>query len=418
MIKKITLLISIILVIVSSSYSQNLDYSSDAVLVGQEGNTIVVESSGVSEKRKDAIENGVKSAIHVLLTMGIDGVFNGSPLIPKSKQNESISKNYIDGLLSSDRYNLFVKGYIEQKEKTKNIGKDVKAVVRVSIYHDGLYRDLVKNKIISEKSDKMNMESIEDQLAQMPSIMVVPYRKDGKDYQELLKDRNVRMAITAVDQEFINLGVSTKNYETVLSKIDASNLLNSPKALEDMLLSQSGADVYVTVDLEVDSNSGGIMVMLSMRAAETGTGRNLAAQQVDSKRFNGANIATICSALCKSVMKDFLKQIVNSFGQKVAKGLSLSVEVTMAPGSSIDLNERVGAKGMPIKMLIKQFVRDNAKDGKYETTGETSTRMHIDRVFVTNKIDEFSDNLSMFLYDNSVPHKTTLIDNVLRIVID
>lgn len=418
MINKTVLLIATLFVIVSASQAQNSDYSSDAVLIKKDGNTVIIESSGINEKRKDAIAHSVKSVIYTLLTTGIDGVFDGSPLIPRSKQNDPASTNYINGLLDGDRYNLFVKEYVEQKDRTKNIGKDVKAIVRVSIYNDGLYRDLVKNKIISEKADKMNIGDIEDQLAQMPSIMVVPYRKDGKDYQALLKDKNIRMAITAVDQEFINLGVSTKNYETVLNKIDASNLLNSPRSLEDMLLSQSGADVYVTVDFETDSNSDGTVVMLSMRAAETGTGRNLAAQQADSKRFNTTNIAGICSALSKSVMRDFLKQITLSFGKKVATGLSLSIEVTMATGASIDLNERVGTKGMPIKMLIKQFVRDNAKDGKYETSGETSSRMQMDRIFVTSKIDEFSDNLSMFLYDNSVLHKTSLIDNVLRIVIE
>lgn len=416
--KRLLFILVAILCTLNGARAQKFGYSNDAKLIKTEANSVILESSGEHEKRKSAVEQGVKSAINTLLFTGVDGVFNGKPLVPKTKQEDPKLLEYVSGLLDGGRYNIFVKGYSEQEKRSKTFGKTYQAIVWVEIYNEGLYRDMVKNKVIPEMADKMNIGDVEEQLAQMPSIMAVPMRKEGKDYSASLKDKNVRMAITAVDQEFINLGVNTKDFQTVLDKIGASAMLNSPQSIEDMLLAQSGADVYVTVDLEMDTNPSGTSVNLSLRAAETGTGRTLAAQQLNSARFNTTNIASICTALCKSAMGDFLKQITTSFAKKVASGLSFSIEVTMAPGSSIDLNERVGSKGMPIKLVVKQYVRDNSKDGKYETNGETSTRLQFDRVFVPGKVDEFSDNFSMFLFDNGVSHKSSFIDNTLRIVID
>ena len=144
--KRVILLFSLL-----SIYMLNLSaqgYSNDAMLVQNINDKIaVLNCSGLAEKRKDAEQMAVKSAIYTYLFNGIDGLNRGLPLLG-TKPSPS-AEAYVNNLMQSGRYNVFVKGYTVDAEATRKIGKQDQVYIKLELYTESLYKDLVNAKIIS-----------------------------------------------------------------------------------------------------------------------------------------------------------------------------------------------------------------------------------------------------------------------------
>ncbi len=413
-------LLSTLLIMLVLSFSKTFaqSYSSDATLIRAEKNYVVLRASGVHEKKKYAYENAVKSAIYTLLYHGIEGVGNGRAMLgskPSLKANE-----YVNSMLNTTRYTVFVKEYIEDTKSSKTIAKNFNAIVTVSIYNESLYKDLVNNKIIGAAADKMSLEETQEVIS-LPTIMVMPYVKSDEDYRETVENNSdVRMAISKLNEAFIVNGVETKDLEQTIKNANTYLARNPNVSLEDAILTNCGADVAVYVDINKDKTAEGLRISLIMNAIDVSTGRTIASKSETSGRKN-TTADMICGALANVISKDFLKQISTGMAKRIQKGSSLSLKFTISANSTMNMDTEVAGEFLPLSDVLIMWVKKNAKDGKYHSNGRSSTLLNIDEVQIKNAdnqdINDFSIELYKYLRSINLTIKRDIVGNTINITI-
>ena len=79
----------------------------------------MIQVSGISNNKKNAIEYAKKSAIYTYLFNGIAGLNNDQPLLgnnPSEKANK-----YVDELFNSGRYAIFIKSEVVDDENSRKL---------------------------------------------------------------------------------------------------------------------------------------------------------------------------------------------------------------------------------------------------------------------------------------------------------
>lgn len=390
------------LTFVFSVYAQS--YSSDVELLETKKQTVVVRSSGIHVKKKDAQEMAVKSAFYTYFTLGVPGINGDKPLL--GKDVVSRYPDYMHRFFEDGRYNNFVRSVTPLGDPERLRSKDYKVTVKLEFLNEALYADLLYNKIIEKSADKTTLEETAEQI-DLPTIMVVPYRKNGETFADILQgDVDKRVAVTAVQKGFVEKGVSTVDFETKYRAIQRSALYETGTAtsLDKELLQNSGADVYVEVDLEKDVTASGSRVILNLKANETASGINLAAETYSSNRFRTTATDRLCYYAVKDVLGNFLKEISTAMAKKIDKGNTIVLHVAIAEGATMDMDAEVGDDGFPLSDVLRMWVKKNAKNGKFHVQGSNREKIVFDQLQIQNKgsegdmMDANDFALSLFTY--------------------
>ena len=263
-------------------FSAAQEYSTAVTYVRHTDDVLTVQSVGLSEKKKEAADHAVKSAFYTLLYRGISGYNDNKPLIQRD------NKYYVNKLLDS-RYSMFVRNSSEiadtEREKSSKL---YKAQVEVDILIKSLVKDLVFEKLMDNPLSEITMQDTKEEVG-LPSITVVPYKKEDETYQSILQnDFDRRIAVARVQNGFNQLGATTIDFEARMEAMWRSQDFNADVVESDerQLLQSTGADVYVTVDIKKDiSQSEGNRVSLIMKAYETASGNILASREDWTNRF-------------------------------------------------------------------------------------------------------------------------------------
>lgn len=355
-------------------------YSSDVVFQGGDENMITVQSTGLHEKKKQAAEMAVKSAFHTLFHTGVEGVRDGKPLVSGN------NKYYFDRFFGEGRYMVFVKRQVESGEPEKLPTKQYRSTVTVTIMLNSLVVDLVRNKLMNKPLDKISMEETQEEIA-LPTIMVVPYKKDLETYKQILaNDFDRRAAVGKVQSGFKEKGVTTVD---IVGKLDATSRSmefenSSADSNDKQLLVNSGADVYVVVDLKKDFAAEGNRVSLSMKAYETASGNVLASSVGWTNRFRINSLDQLCVYAVKDQLPSFLKEISKSFASKITTGNSVVLKLSVGDQSSMTMNTAISGKGT-LANAVRQWVRKNAQNGRYHIQGIVDESMIFDNIQIPAK---------------------------------
>lgn len=355
-------------------------YSGDVVYLSGDDNLLTLRATGTHEKKKQAVEMALKSAFDMLFHTGIEGYRDGVALVTGE------NKYYMDRFFDQGRYMVFVKNYSENGDPQKMPNKHYKSTVTVNILANQLIADLIRNKMMEKPLDKMSMEATEAEIG-LPSIMVVPYKKDGENYVGILqKDFDRRMAVNKVHSGFIERGVTTVDLEgkTYATKRGMEFESNTADSNDKQLITNSGADVYVIVDLEKDFAASGNRVSLSMTAYETASGRRLATSTGWTNRFRTTALDQLCVYAVKDQLTPFLNEISKSFARQITAGQSVVLKLSIGDGSSMTMNTPVAGKGA-FANAVRQWVRKNCQNGRYHIQGIVDESMIFDNVQIPSK---------------------------------
>ena len=346
-------------------------------------------SVGVAEKAKDAAENAAQSLFYTLFYTGVDGINGGRPLITKD------NKEYVATFLAS-RYPFFVRSNVELGKPEKNATKVFQGNYRITIVYSNLIKDLERNELYKSREPEIKYEDVEYEEAMvLPTIMVVPFKRDGETYASILTaDFDRRLAVSNVQNGFESRNVTTVD---ALAKLDAVKRnsefgANDADSNDKQLLMNSGADVYVVVDLMKDVNSDGARVSLIMKAYETASGSVLASKDAITKRFATASTDALCKHAVKDNLQGFLDDICKNFSKQASNGKKVTLQFAFDGSSSMTMNDRVGPNNYPLSNLIHQWVRKNSHNGKYHLQGIVDTSVIFDYVVIPPR-DE--DGLAM-----------------------
>ena len=370
-------------------------YSNDLSCVKADNNLAVIAASGIAEKKKDVYSMALKSIFNALFLNGIDGVENGRPLVGKED-------SYYMNQFFNSRYMLFVKNYETVEEPVRQSSRLYKGTVTAQILLGALKKDLIRNKLMTKPMEEMSMEETRQQVA-LPTIMVVPYKSnDRSSYAGILKnDFDLRVAVSTVKEGFVKLGVKTvaaegKQAGTLrASEWESKNADSNDK----QLLMNSGADVYVIVDLQKDiSATSGSRVSLIMTARETATGIDLASRKSWTNRFRTTD-----------VLDGFLKDISKEFARRVQQGNTIVLRVSLADNAVNTMNSRINGS-TTLSAHIRNWVRKNAQGGRYHIQGAVDDSLIFDSIQIPAKDSDglpmdyitFADNLVNYLNDSGI----------------
>ena len=346
--------------------------SSDAV-------SATFTSIGVSGKSKNVAQNAVESLFYSLFYNGVDGINSGRPLI--SNQDEE----YLDAFFDS-RYNFFVRSTVELEKPKKNSNKKFQSTYRITVVYGNLVKELQRHKLTKAQALDMLYSDVEfEEGMVLPTIMVVPYKRDGETYASVLAgDFDRRVAVSKVQSGFESRDVTTVDVEAKIAaaKRNTEFGANDADSNDKQLILNSGADVYVVVDLKKDVNSDGARVSLIMKAYETANGSVLASKDAITRRFVNASTDQLCSYAIQDNIPAFLDEICKNFSKQVSNGKRVTLQFAIDGTSPRMMSDRVGPDNYPLSNLIHQWVRKNAHNGKYHLQGMVDTSVLFDYVMI------------------------------------
>lgn len=334
---------------------------------------------GIGVKKGDTEVNAIRSLFYTLFYVGVDGVNDGEPLV--SKDDDSYISNFLNNKIS-----MYSLNREEVTKPEKNLVKVYEATYRVKVPMANLIKELTQNGLREPAIDKTKLANVDEiESVVLPTIIVVPFKKSGESYDAILQnDYDKRMAVSKLQDGFESRNITTVD---VLGKIDAVKRrmeydANNADSNDKQLLLNSGADVYVTVDLLKDIQSSGSRVSLIMKAYETSTGSILATKDGYSKKYNTTAIERLCAFAVEDNITDFLNDISKNFNKQVTSSKKVALVVSIAGNSMMTMSDQVGPKNYRLSDVIRQWVRANSDQGKYHLQGSVEESIIFDYVMI------------------------------------
>lgn len=404
------------------------EYLGMCSLISQDDRNATFESAGMSAKSRLVEENAIHSLFHALFYTGIEGVNNGQPLVQKE------NKTYTNGFFNEQaKYSFYVISK-EPIDKVQKLGNDYRATYKVQIRLSKLVADLKMNKVYVDTSNPMTMSASDVQTTSnmvLPTIIVVPFRTpEYNSFAEILQnDYDRRVAVNAVQKGFEDKNITTVD---LMSKISAAQRVSqydknagAGQSSDRALLQQSGADIYVEVDVLKDVQQSGSRVSLTLKAYETASG-SIVANQVATTNRRYQTIATdvLCAYAVQDNIDAFMEQILKNFSP--SKGTRVSLSVSIDGNATRTMDDPAGSKGYALHNVIRQWVRKNAYEGKFHQQGKVDDNLTFDYIVIPPidadglRMDaaQFSFMLEEYLKETeNIPCSTRLEGNKIMITI-
>ncbi len=356
------------------------EYLQIVSLLSSEGSQATFSSAGRAMDKKEVEANAAKSVFYTLFYQGVEGINDGKPLV--NQDNKLYTNSFFN---STNRYSFYVVS-IEEAQKPKKVAGSYRANYNVTVYIKRLMNDLISNKVHVKALTVNDIDETEG--LTKPTIMVVPFLKEGESYATVLEnDYDRRIAVSRVQNGFESRDITTVDF---LAKLQAEKRQqnyesNVAESNDRNLLLSSSADVYVTVDLQKDTSPQGSRVSLIMKAYERVSGDVLASKDGWTNRFRTTATDALCGYAVEDLLPGFLDDICKNFTQRIGQGSRVVLRFAIDASSSMTMNTQVGPKNYSLSNIIRQWVRKNAFKGKYHLQGIVDEGMIFDYVTIPPK---------------------------------
>lgn len=214
-----------------------------------------------------------------------------------------------------------------------------------------------------------------------PSIMVMPFTKEGQDIRTVLEDDfNKRIAITKVKEAFDNRGFNTKDFVGTLKIALKERALGSDNKtdLKAEVIRMSGADIYVQVEVFVQKSGSGNSVKLILQGYDSFTGQSLSNKIGQSGKFYTDDIAKLSQKAVESCSEEFLNTLNSKFGEIVKNGRSIRISIAFDENSEYNMNSEIGSDGDLFSDLMEDWLEDNSYKNNFHLQGISESEMIID----------------------------------------
>ena len=214
-----------------------------------------------------------------------------------------------------------------------------------------------------------------------PKIMVVPFVKENEDLRTILEeDANKRIIITKIKEAFDSRGFTTVDFFGKLKSISSGDAMASDhqQDLKSMIITNSGADIYVDAEMIVNMSGSGNSVKVIVTAYYASTGNSLSNKVGESGKFYTDDIGRLGSKAIESCAEDFLNVMQMKFNDIVENGRSINLLIGFDETSSVNMASEIGDDGLTLADHIELWLGDNAYQGNYHIQGTTATRMIVD----------------------------------------
>lgn len=422
--KRFNLLILLCLICVGPALAQ-FEYSREMVRSGGTDERPTLRVRVMANDKKELQEKAILSVLDAYIFYGIEGVGTGKELInehDRDKHYEFFRRVYKNKM----KYGLYA---VDVKETQKAHRNDVglqEAVYTLTL-NKAAWDKALENEGIIKKNVKVEIAP-----EILPSIMVIPYRKNGETFREVL-DRapHIRVAISTIQNLFDEHGYETVDFIGLLEsrERDGQFAQDNADSFATQLIRAGGTDIYVTVDgTRIMMGRGEERVDLFLKAMYTANGKVLANKEASARSSHG--ISSLCKAAIHRCGDEFMKTINEKFRSMTGQGdganagtQNAKLVVTVDGNSTIDLDTEMGDDMFTIGDYIRQYIKKNARGAKM--AGATPLLMQYDTLLIptvnkkgeTVEVTDFANALTKFLRSKGVGC-TRIIDGLtMRITI-
>lgn len=377
-------------------------FTNDATLVADQGQTAILRSSGIHEKKKEAMIAAVLSAFDTYFYAGIQGLNEDRPLF--SDPQTKAQRDYARRILQENRYTLFIGTINENLVQYEKLPiKGYKAIVQFELKTEALYRDMLRSKVIEKPDERKDVVEIAEEVPQF-TMTIVPFKPTGTTYSEALKDNyEIRNAITRISAKLKERHYEMKDFLAVVDAVERRVQMEQDKTVmsnDKLLISQTQADVYIEVDLGKNIQPNGGVGAANLKAYEVASGNLLSSAQGKSKRYQKYLLADLYDRAIDDCLDDFIKQLTVSWAGKSSKGNQFVISFAIAPESAIDFSTEVGSMGFPLSDILQMWIKKHAMNGRYHLAGSVDESMQFDQVQIAagNEL-EFVQQLYLYMRD-------------------
>lgn len=176
-----------------------------------------------------------------------------------------------------------------------------------------------------------------------PSVMVVPLKKQGESYRDLIESNHyIRSAITLINQKFLEKGFRTTDFLMNYQLLQEKRILESGNStsIEQQVAENTNADIIIRVDAEMHQNGLGHFVEINLQAIDRQTGQNLSSIKCSSIEYDTNSFETLAKEALEdkkqSCLDNFLNIMDQQFKSIQEKGLPVSISITYSEDSDIN----------------------------------------------------------------------------------
>jgi hypothetical protein len=224
-----------------------------------------------------------------------------------------------------------------------------------------------------------------------PTIMVLPYIKESEDYRTVLEENmNRRVALTKVKEAFDNRDFTTVDFVAKLKSTMDDNTFASTSQSDKKakMMSMSGADICVEVEVQEINGSGGSLARLILTAYDASTGNSLSNKVCESPKFYTSDFGALVSKALNTCTEDFLNTMQVKFTDIVENGRSIKLNITLDQNSKFKFSSVLSPDDLPLSDVIELWVAENSFQNYYHIQGVTDLSMIFDDLKIPLKDDK------------------------------
>ncbi|WP_430409838.1 DUF6175 family protein [Kordia sp.] len=214
-----------------------------------------------------------------------------------------------------------------------------------------------------------------------PTIMVIPWVKEGQDIRTILEDDfNKRIAIAKVKEAFDDRGFTTYDFTQKLKQALNEMALKSDEKtdLKSEVIRLSTADIIIETEVFVQKSSTGNSVKLILEGKYAINAQSLSNKIGESGKFYTDDIAKLSKKAVESCIEDFLNTMNDKFGQIVENGKSIRINIGFIEDSEYDMDSEIGDEGDILSDLLEEWLEEEAHNNYFHLGGITPNSMIID----------------------------------------
>lgn len=213
-------------------------------------------------------------------------------------------------------------------------------------------------------------------------IMVVPYNKQDENIQTVLDNNpNIRTAVSKVKEAFDQRGWSTVDFVANMRAAQANSAFTADRQsnFKSELLTGSGADFYVQVDVQNSTDDNGTNITLNVTAFETHSGASFSNQTASSGRFATNDTEKLITRAFEKMQEEFMNTLMVKTDEIRDIGRALVIHFNLDENATMDFDAELDG-GAFLNEAIEEWIAENAFGGRANLAGIIENKMIFDEV--------------------------------------
>ena len=222
-----------------------------------------------------------------------------------------------------------------------------------------------------------------------PSVMVIPYTREGEDIRTILDDDpDQGIAITTIQRAFDERGFTTIDFRGLLRSMIQQGHLGgeNQSSIKQQIIENALSDLYVEARLSADRSGAGTSAAVQLNGVDSATGAALSnAVCRNPRRFRTDDLGLLAENALKDCLDGFLNIMNEKFGEIIRNGRGLIVNIQFAADSELSMYTEINDDGDYLSDVLEDWFAENAYKNNFRIKGVSETNMLLDDVRIPLK---------------------------------